>query len=53
MKSQNTKKSLKLNKEVIKKLNNPDVVKNGGSGLGSFILCTVICGSVICSIICK
>jgi|GEM_PF-3712745 len=58
MKQESTpKKQLKFNSEVITQLN---ATGGGGShtgggdsgGGGSFILCTVLCNSAVCSILC-
>ncbi|HEY1165065.1 MAG TPA: hypothetical protein VGE90_07845 [Chitinophaga sp.] len=54
MKQESTpKRQLKLNSEVITQLNSTG---GGGSsncgGGGSFILCTVVCNSVVCSVLC-
>jgi hypothetical protein len=48
------KKQLKLNSEVITQLNSTGGggSHNGGGGGGSFILCTVLCNSAVCSILC-
>lgn len=49
------KRQLKLNTEVITQFTATNSCNTGGGhggGGGSFILCTVVCNSVVCSVLC-